>query len=174
MKPDVRDLLAELDAEFSRKAKPKVNGRPRASATPQAPHKALNRVYHQRTNTGDYRDEVAYANATARSWAEEPGWRPVATVHRLHHQRCRTCLGTVSYIANEFTRFRNDRLRLQIDAPETGHRDEFGFDLPQIVTEYSNEVEYCAGCVLRSRRVNDLADALVEAACRPVQRPLWN
>lgn len=160
---DVKNLLAELDADFGKKAR----------AARADTHKELNKTFHQRTNTGDYRDEVAYANAASRSWKDEPGWRPVATVHRVHHQHCRTCLQDISYIANEFTRFRNARLRSQVDAPETGHVDDLGFPLPQVVTEHSNEVEYCAACLRLSRRVDDLADAIVALTGRPLQQPLW-
>jgi hypothetical protein len=164
-----KDLLAALDAEFGKAARKGTNGR----AKPEVGHKALNRVYHQRSDTGDYRDEVAYANAAARDWASEPGWQPVATVHRVHHQHCRACIGTVSYIANEFTRMRNDRLRLRLDVAQLHTQDELGIPLPAVVEQHHVYVELCAACLMLVQRVNELAECVAAVTGKPMQRSLW-
>ena len=169
--PKVNDLLAELDAEFGKAARKgsAANGK----ALPPAKHKALNAVYHQRNATGDFRDEVSLANTLTKSWKEVPGFQPVATIHRIHHQHCRTCWSKVSYIANEFTRFHSVRLHATVDAPEVGHVDEFGLPLPQLTEHHYVDVELCADCLSLSPRVDDLLEAIPFITGHPTQRKLW-
>jgi hypothetical protein len=173
MTDQTKSLLAELDAEFGKAARKPQRANGRGGSAPEPPHRGLNRVFHQRSNTGDYRDEVAYANAASRDWAAEPGWQPRATVHRVHHQHCRMCTQTVSYVANEFTRMRNDRLRLRLDVAQLHTQDELGFPLPQHVETHHVYVEMCAGCLALTRRVDELAECVAAITGQPMQQPLF-
>ena len=160
-----KDLLAELDAEFGKAARPKrkPNG-----------FKDANKTFHQRIDVGGFEDDVAYANAIAKGWHTVPGFHAVATVHRVHSQSCRTCGHSIDYIANEFTRFENKRMHITVDAAQMGYLDHLGFELPQFVETHYNEVETCASCLRLSRNAGELAEILTAVNGVPTQRNLWS
>jgi hypothetical protein len=138
----VKDLLAELDAEFGKKPKQKVDLR--------------TQTITQRNSTGTLSDVIAEANSYAQSWSETPGFEAIRRVTYVQHQRCRCCGRTVSYIGNEFTEFHSLRLKATVKAAEPVFHDSLGFELPHIIEEHDMQVEQCFACIQLSRKVEDL------------------
>lgn len=147
-------LLAELDAEFGKKPKAKA----RADGA-----KIAGTSTTQRNSTGGLSDFLQDSNAIARGFVGKAGWEPVARVTYIIHEKCRCCDGSVSYVGNEFTRFRNERQRAYVLSPELVMHDSLGFELEFTTDEWSHEVDRCARCL----KADKLATALAEELDRP-------
>lgn len=159
-----KKLLADFDNEFGKKAKPKGK-----STGEQL--RALNRLYHQRNETGGFSDIAVAANAISASWAQVPGYKPTRRITWIINEHCLNCPGSVSYIGNTFTEFYNRRLRARVQSAEAVTHDLLGNELPVEIEEAHHDVEYCAACLRLSRRVEDhLNTALINGV--PKQVPL--
>lgn len=158
-------LLAEFDAEFGKKAKPKV-GKTKGEIL-----RELNRTFHQRNETGGFNDIAQMANAVSRSWSQVPGYRAVRRITWIINEHCDNCVNCVSYVGNTFVEFYNRRLRARVQSAEAVTHDEAGNPLPIELEEHHHTIEHCAACLRLSRKVEDhLAIALLNGV--PKQTPL--
>jgi hypothetical protein len=145
MTDKVDALLAELDAEFGKKAKPKKGDSVRE----------LNKTFNQRNSTGGFNDVAQAANAMSRSWSQIPGYRAVRRITWIINEHCDNCINCVSYVGNTFVEFHNRRLKATVQSAEAVTHDEHGQELPVAVEESHHSVALCAACLRLSRRVED-------------------
>ena len=115
----VDDLLAELDAEFGKKARRPAKG--------EAPHKAINKAFHAAnpqldlaSGKIDTADAGVYSREQHALWLAmsvadrrqlgmpAPRWLPEARVTWVVHQHCAVCQETTWYTGNEYIRFRRN------------------------------------------------------------------
>lgn len=120
---ELADFLGELDAEFGKKARKKGSG--------EAPHKALNRAFHEanpqlgqgpkgqleRMRFESYYDWEMHRQAMLdgelermqAAGVEQLQWLPEARVTYLITQTCACCNSQVQFTGNEYIRFRGRR-----------------------------------------------------------------
>ena len=118
---EVRDLLAELDAEFGKKAKP---------SSKEPGHKALNRAFHAQHPRLDlyspkhqlegmkfdcyydwemHRQHLLDIDAMQAEGVPELQWLPEARVVYIINQTCACCKTVSQFVGQEYIRFRGRR-----------------------------------------------------------------
>lgn len=170
---DVKDLLAELDAEFGKKPRERQRGT-RAQQKDDAALKALSSARGQLTrmdfDTFDefeaYR-EMLIANEISKNMDWRPSWIPEARVTHCTRQHCDTCGNNVDFIGGEFIRFRSKReraiiLRRMEVVSDLWHYGYGGKPLPDLVERHYQVVHRCPGCIEVEQIAVEIWQGLIE------------
>lgn len=151
---EIQDLLAELDADFGKKAKVR-----------EAAHKGLNRAFHEanpqtRLNGGKGPEDISAS------------WIPIARVTHVTTQHCECCGDKVSFIGGEFIRFKSTRQRADILRRSEVCTDLFHFgatdlELEDRIETHTQLVHRCAGCIQVEKQALEIWDAAVKLTAPP-------
>lgn len=182
---ELQDFLADLQDSFGKKVKTSVR---------EPAHKTLNKQFHdnnpqiqksrgkdQHLKIENYYDWEMHRRHlksidSAQMSMPELSWLPEAQISFIIHQTCSCCKETVTFVGNEYIRFRGARRRWkdlysnesrwtyptmlkrvsEVDGNLMAYGLPDGNPLPDLTEEMNETVRRCAGCINLERQALDI------------------